>query len=216
MASAAELDTMEIPHLIDPLRIPESFSSKVRIDFGALTDPGRVRKNNEDAYIICRLQRSWEKLGTSLSEADLPDRFDDIGYGMAVADGMGGMAGGEVASSMAIRVCVSLILNAAKWAMKLDNPETRDSEIKETLKRAEDYFRRVDEALLQHAEALPRLRGMGTTLTGAYGYSRHLFLVHVGDSRSYRFRNGDLRLLTKDQTLAQVLQDTGQVLSEAT
>lgn len=215
MVTTAEMDTMEIPRLLDPSKLPEPFSSKVRIDFGALTHPGKVRKNNEDAYIISRSQRSWEKLHTNLSEIDIPDRFEDVGYGMAVADGMGGMAGGEVASSMAIRVLVSLVLNAAKWALKLDNPETRELEIQETMKRAEEYFKKVDHALLQHAEALPRLRGMGTTLTGAYSYGSDLFLVHVGDSRAYRFRQNELKLMTHDQTLAQVLADSGQVLSEA-
>ena len=218
MANAAEIDTMEleIPIFIDPLKLPEPFSSKVKIEFGARTDVGKVRKNNEDAYLICRLGRYWEKLESSLPPADLPDRSDEMGYAMVVADGMGGMAAGEVASSMAIRVLVSLVLNAAKWAMKLDNPETRNQEIEQAMKRAETYFEKVDKMLLQHAESFPRLKGMGTTLTGVYSLGADLFVIHVGDSRAYRFRKNELKLMTRDQTMAQLLKDAGQVLSEST
>jgi PPM family protein phosphatase len=217
MSNIAEMDTMEIelPFLLDPLKLPHPFSSLVKIDFGARTDVGKVRKNNEDAYLICRMSRYWQKLDTSLKEADLPNRFEEMGYAMVVADGMGGMAAGEVASSMAIRVCVSLILNATKWALKLDNPETREQEIKQAMTRAEEYFKKIDHVLLEHAEKLPRLKGMGTTLTGAYTFAKDLFLIHVGDSRAYRFRNGELRLMTRDQTVAQELTDAGTVLSEA-
>jgi PPM family protein phosphatase len=218
MGKAAELDTMEleIPLFIDPQKLPEPFSSRVQIEFGARTDVGKVRKNNEDAYLISRMGRYWEKLETSLGAPDLPDRFDEMGYAMVVADGMGGMAAGEVASSMAIRVLVSMVLNAAKWAMKLDNPETREQEIQQAMKRAEEYFEKVDKILLQHAESFPRMKGMGTTLTGVYSFGNDLFVIHVGDSRAYRFRKNELKLLTHDQTLAQVLKDAGQPLSEST
>lgn len=217
MSNAAEMDTMEleIPLLMDPLKLPEPYSSKVQIDFGAKTDTGKVRKNNEDAYLICRIGRYLQKLDSSLSEGDLPNRFDEMGYAMVVADGMGGMAAGEVASNMAMRVLVSLVLNASKWALKLDNPATREAEIHSTMKRAEEYFEKVDKALLEHAESFPRLKGMGTTMTGAYSFGKDLFVVHVGDSRAYRYRKGELKMMTHDQTMAQVLADAGQVLSEA-
>lgn len=217
MRNAAEMDTMEleIPLFIDPLKLPEPYSSRVQIDFGAITHTGKVRKNNEDAYLICRTGRYWQKLATSLSESELPNRFEEMGYAMIVADGMGGMAAGEVASSMAIRVLVSVVLNASKWALKLDNPETRDAEIQQTIKRAEEYFEKVDRALLQHSESFPRLKGMGTTMTGGYSFGKDLFIIHVGDSRAYRLRNDELKLMTHDQTLAQVMADAGQVLSEA-
>src|SRR6476660_3929424 len=104
MRSVIEADTliMELPQM-DPLQPPRPFSSLVKIDFGALTHAGNVRPNNEDAYIIYRSGRFWEKINTSLEAGDLPDRSDEIAYGMAVADGVGGSSAGEIASSMAIR-----------------------------------------------------------------------------------------------------------------
>jgi len=214
MRSASDADTviMELP--MDPLQPPRPFSSLVAIDFGAITHVGNVRSNNEDAYIIYRSGRYWEKVKTSLEAGDLPDRSDEIGYGMAVADGVGGSTAGEVASSMAIRVLVSLILNAAKWALKLDNPETREVELQDVKERAQAYFQKVDHALLEHAEAYPRLKGMGTTLTGAYSFGDDLFILHIGDTRAYLFRQSNLKRLTHDHTAAQALVDAGAISPE--
>jgi PPM family protein phosphatase len=213
IASDADTVIMELP-LMDPLQPPQPFSSLVRIDLGAMTHAGKVRPNNEDAYIIYRAGRYWEKIQTSLEVGDLPGRSDEVGYGMAVADGVGGSAAGEIASSMAIRVMVSLLLNAAKWALKLDNPETREEELQEVKVRAEAYFQKVDDALLEHAEAYPRLKGMGATLTGTYSFGDDLFILHIGDTRAYLFRQGKLKRLTHDQTMAQALADAGAIPPE--
>ena len=209
----AETVILELPSL-DPLQPPRPFSSLVRIDFGGMTHAGNVRTINEDAYIIYRTGRYWEKMKTSLEAVELPERSDEIGYGMAVADGIGGSTAGEVASSMAIRVMVSLLLNAAKWALKLDNPETRSVELQDVKEQAEAHFQKVDLALLEHAEAYPRLKGMGTTLTGAYSFADDLFILHIGDTRAYLFRQGNLKRLTHDQTVAQALADAGAILQE--
>lgn len=215
MRSASDADTviMELP-LMDPLQPPRPFSSLVRIDFEAITHVGNVRPNNEDAYIIYRTGRYWEKVKTSLEAVDLPDRSDEMGYGMAIANGMGGAAAGEVASSMAFRVLVSLILNAAKWALKLDNPETRERELQDVKERAEAHFQKVDQALMEHTEAYPRLKGMGTTLTGAYSFGDDLFILHIGDTRAYLFRQSNLKRLSHDHTAAQALADAGAISPE--
>jgi len=213
MRSASDADTVicELPFSVDPVQPPRPFSSLVAIDFGAMTHAGNVRPNNEDAYIIYRSGRYWEKVKTSLEAGELPERSDEMGYGMAIADGMGGAAAGEVASSMAIRVLVSLILNAAKWALKLDNPETREVELQEVKERAEAYFQRVDHTLMEYTEAYPKLKGMGTTLTGAYSFGDDLFILHIGDTRAYLFRQTNLKRLTHDQTMAQALADAGAI-----
>jgi protein phosphatase len=151
---------------------------------------------------------------SSLQAGELPERSDEIGYGMAVADGMGGAAAGEVASSMAIRVLVSLILNAAKWALKLDNPETREEELQDAKERAEQYFQRVDHTLSEYTESYPALKGMGTTLTGAYSFGDDLFILHIGDTRAYLFRQKNLKRLTHDHTVAQALADAGAITPE--
>ena len=216
MRNPSDADTLifELPFSVDPVQPPRPFSSLVSIDFGAMTHGGHVRPNNQDAYIIYKSGRYWEEMQTSLEAGTLPVRFDEVAYGMAVADGMGGAAAGEVASSMAIRVLVSLILHAAKWALKLDNPETREAELQDVKQRAEEYFQKIDATLLDYTEAYPGLKGMGTTLTGAYSFGDDLFILHIGDTRAYLYRQNNLRRLTRDQTMAQALADAGAISAE--
>ena len=75
---------------------PEPYSSLVSVEFEALSHPGRVRQRNEDAFLVYRASRSWERLRTSLPEEDLPDQFDETAYAFCVADGMGGAAAGDL------------------------------------------------------------------------------------------------------------------------
>jgi serine/threonine protein phosphatase PrpC len=72
-------------------------------------------------------------------------------------------------------------------------------------------FRQVHEALQEKARLDPRLRGMGTTMTAAYSIGDDLFITQVGDSRAYLFRDGKLQRLTRDQTHAQMLADSGLI-----
>ncbi len=213
MSDPRDLDTaeFEVPILSNATKFEPPISSRVRLEFGSATHKGLVRSKNEDSYLIYRVGRYWEKLTTTLNPDELPGRIEETGYTLAVADGMGGMAGGEVASSTALRLIANLVLRAARWAKKLDNPETRDSEIKEAMVRAETYFRTVDDWLVQYAEIYPALKGMGTTLTSAYVFGKDLFTLHVGDSRAYLLRKDDLSLLTRDQTVAQQLADRGVI-----
>jgi PPM family protein phosphatase len=216
MPDDEDLDTgeFEIPTTSVWLKFPEAISSKVRLDFGTATHPGKQRNKNEDAYIIYRTGRYWERVQTSIKPDELPELVEEIGYAMAVADGIGGSAAGDVASNFALRCIANLVLQSARWGKKLDNPATRDFEIEEAIKRVERYFRKTDEALMQYAEAFPKLKGMGTTVTGAYIFGTDLFTIHVGDSRAYLYRGNHLYQLTKDQTFAQFLADVGDVSQE--
>ncbi len=92
MRNLSEQDTVEffLPVSSFDIETPRAFSSEVRIDFGAVTDQGRVRSNNEDAFLIFRTGRYWQKLMTNVQENLLPERHEENGYAMAVADGMGG------------------------------------------------------------------------------------------------------------------------------
>ena len=211
----ADTADYEFPLSMDSLKPPEPFSSLVKIDFGSATHPGKKRPNNEDSYLYCRAGRFWEKLDTSLPGSALPDQHIEMGYILAVADGMGGAAAGETASKLAITVAVNLILNAPNWGMKLDNPEFREAELEKGRIRAQELFRRIDEALLKHSAASPDLKGMGTTMTAARSFGDDLFTLHVGDSRAYLFRGGKLIRLTQDQTMAQALANQGAIPPEA-
>jgi protein phosphatase len=180
-----------------------------QVEFGALTHSGKVRPTNEDSFLIYRTGRFWEPLLTSLPEDQLPTRYEANGYGMAVADGMGGHRAGEVASRLALRTAVSLILNAAHWALHVDHPSQQQQEIEAGVQRGLDYFRQINEAIARQAEGDPSLAGMGTTLTVAYSFGTDLVVFHVGDSRAYLLRGGRLEQLTRDHTVAQAMVEEG-------
>lgn len=214
MGNKPESDTAEFffPDLqLEPSRDHRKI---LTVDLASRTHVGLVRKNNEDSYLIYRTGRYWEKLSTNLAGHLLPNRYEDTAYVLAVADGMGGMAAGEVASSLAIQTGVNLVLDAVKWALKLDTGESREAELEESIQRTVRYFRAIDQKVTREAAADPSLSGMGTTLTVAYIVGRDALVFHVGDSRAYLFRNNGIRLLTHDDTVAQALADSGTIQQE--
>jgi serine/threonine protein phosphatase PrpC len=188
---------------------PQPFSSLVQVDFGAISDVGKVRTNNEDHFRIARTSRTMRTLMSNLPPGQVPDYFEDVAYSMVVADGMGGEAAGEVASMMAITIGVNLRLNDVKWNLKINEQEARD-----LMDRACRMIHQIDEELAERARSDPALHRMGTTLTTTYSLGDDLFLFHVGDSRAYLCRGGRLRQLTRDHTVAQALADAGQIEAE--
>ncbi len=142
---------------------------------GSATDVGRVRSNNQDSFLV--------------REGDL----------FAVADGMGGHQGGEVASALALQ-----ILGQAH-----DEPSTS------TLVRA---VRSANQAVFDKAGADPELKGMGTTLTAladvATPDGHRLGIVNVGDSRLYRLRHDRIEQLTEDHSLVASLVRQGRITAE--
>jgi serine/threonine protein phosphatase PrpC len=142
--------------------------------FAARSDVGLLRQGNEDSGYA----------GPSL---------------LAVADGMGGHAAGEVASSVAVATLAGL------------DDDVAGAELLDTLQRA------VDEAnttLRTMVDEHPQLEGMGTTLTALLWGGRRLGLVHVGDSRAYLLRDGELTQITHDHTFVQTLVDEGRITEE--
>jgi protein phosphatase len=173
------------------------------VKFGAMTHVGRVRTNNEDHYLVLERRRTRAALLTNLPEGML-SHADDIGYILAVADGMGGPAFGELASMLALRSGWEQAPNTIKWTWIIT-----DREIDELKERVELVFQRIHQALLERARVEPALEGMGTTLTGAYTVGPEAFIGHVGDSRAYLYHDGKLTQLTRDHTLAQQCLDAG-------
>jgi serine/threonine protein phosphatase PrpC len=142
----------------------------------AQTDLGLVREGNEDSALSC---------------ANL----------IAVADGMGGHAGGEVASAIAINSLtdlVPLLLN-----------ENIDLDSKEDLFLNITY--EIDQKILDKSKAQPELSGMGTTLTALSILDNKIELLHIGDSRCYRYRDNKLEQLSYDHTVMQELLDQGRL-----
>jgi len=185
-------------------------TSRVHADIAARTHPG-ARPNNEDAYVACRLGRFMERISSSLTERELPARYDDSGHLLIVGDGVGGAAGGEVASHTALLTLVGQILRSPKWALKLDDPATRETEISELIARSRAYLQQMHAVIRERQAEDPRYEGMGTTFTSAYTVGGDLFIMHVGDSRAYVLREGRLFRITRDHTVAQEYADLGKL-----
>jgi protein phosphatase len=176
---------------------------EVRVELGALTSPGLVREINEDQYLVVRRRRNREVLLTSMPIELLP-QSEQTAYTLAVADGIGGHAFGELASFLAMRTGWDLGQDEVKWMVKVN-----EREVKELRKKARVFFRLIDRTLHAAAAERPRLAGMGTTLTLCYTTGPELFVMHAGDSRAYLYRDGLLRQLTHDHTVGQALVDAG-------
>lgn len=194
-----------------PAPIPERTPASIRADVGAITHRGLVRDANEDAYVVFRVGRYLERVMSSIPESELGSRFEGAGHLMIVADGLGGHEAGDVASRTALVTTVELILRSPRWALKLDDPATRDSEIRELMSRSRGYLAGVHATLRRRAAADARLAGMGTTLTGAYSVGADMFVLHVGDSKAYLLRGGALKKITHDHTVAQEYADLGVI-----
>jgi protein phosphatase len=184
-------------------------SPAAQVDLAALSHPGKVRPNNEDHFLVVRFHRALQTLLTNLPEGLVPPRAEEAGYGLVVADGLGGMAAGEVASRSAIGTLINLALATPDWVLTGGGPE-----VERVMRRMAERYRRVDAALREQASADPSLAGMGTTMTLACSLGADLVLAHVGDSRAYLLRGGALHPLTRDHTLVQELVDRGVVRPE--
>jgi protein phosphatase len=202
-------DTDELPAWRDAeARPPAGESSWVEVDLAAISHTGRVRSNNEDHYLVARVDRSMRTLHTNLREGEVPQHYSETAYGLLVADGVGGAAGGEIASRTAVHALVDLVIDTPDWIMRMDAPLAN-----EVLQRMERRFQQVRDVLMEKVKADPELRGMATTMTVAVTLGADLLTAHVGDSRAYVYRSsgGVLERLTRDQTLAQSLVDSGAI-----
>jgi serine/threonine protein phosphatase PrpC len=160
------------------------------------TDPGRVRTNNEDAFLITPLS------GVEASTTPFKASSFDASQGavlLAVSDGMGGAAAGEVASALAIETLRRAMAEArgASWD-------------EATLEAVKSANREVWNAAHE-----PGRRGMGATLTAVCVHEQQAYIAAVGDSRAYLLRGGRIRQMTRDQSFVQFMIDSGALKPEA-
>jgi len=141
------------------------------IEIGYLTNTGRKRDHNEDNLYVFSPHTNFESRGMLF----------------AVADGMGGHAGGEFASRIAVDT--------------LGKYYTSENENKSFLVSLENCITEANSLIYSQAQSSPVLRGMGTTLTTAIIEANSLNLGQVGDSRAYLLRNGAIQQLTNDHSL---------------
>ncbi len=173
------------------------------------THRGQVRADNQDHFLIASLERSLLVEGSSLP-AEAGTRLTDTPQGrlLIVADGIGGHGGGEVASAVAVDAMAHYAFETMPWVLNRSDCSMDElgEGLRDAMNKAQDRIRRV-------ARRKNLNKDLGTTLTMAYVAWPELFLVHVGDSRAYLFREGELHRLTRDHTLAQQLVD-GNAMSE--
>jgi serine/threonine protein phosphatase PrpC len=181
----------------------------MNVELHAKSDVGRVRRGNEDNFLVLELskQQTWTGTDSAAAPTDLSSfELGEKGLVLVVSDGMGGALAGDVASRMAVDSVRDVILgnNSAEGC-------DQDAPLVECLKNATVY---ANLAIHQKSQEDSRCAGMGATFTGAAVHGDLLDLVQVGDSRGYIIRQDQIRLATKDQSLVQQLVDVGQI-SEA-
>jgi protein phosphatase len=178
-----------------------------QVDCFGITDKGRKRPTNQDHFLIADLNKSMRVHETSLHIDDQTRIYGGSqGKLLVVADGMGGEAEGERASTIAVDQLTTYVLNSLGWCFRLESESEQDFE--EHLKEA---LRSCQESIHAAASGRPELSSMGTTLTMAYIVWPRAFVVHVGDSRCYLLRKGELQQVTVDHTLANILAETGKM-----
>jgi serine/threonine protein phosphatase PrpC len=160
-----------------------------------ITDCGRVRATNEDQFLIAELSKAMRVWQTSVPEPKL-QVGEERAHLFLVADGMGGHQAGERASAIAVAAIEQFTLNTFKWFFDADGTGA-----KRVLAQFQSAVRQADARILEQATDHPDLSGMGTTVTMAFHLGVQLCVVHVGDSRAYMHRDGELRQLTDDHTL---------------
>ena len=179
------------------------------VELHAKSDVGRVRRGNEDNFLVLDLtnERTW--IGSDEKEEPKDFRKFDLGQKglvMVVSDGMGGALAGDVASRMAVDSVREMLVGD-----DADGGCDDEAPLVECLKNATVY---ANLAIHLRSQEDARCAGMGATFTGAAIKDGDLDLVQVGDSRAYIIRKDQIRLATKDQSLVQQLVDVGQI-SEA-
>jgi len=180
----------------------------MRVDAHGRTDQGKVRDTNEDHFVVATLRKAISVEETSLPSASILGRLaESRAHVLIVADGVGGLAGGELASGMAVETIVAHLGQVSAQFQGADV-------------EAENDFIEMMERSVQRAHALIQAtygapgRSPATTLTMVVLAWPRAYFVHVGDSRAYYLHAGRLRQLTRDQTTGDFAVDLGIMTEE--
>lgn len=164
----------------------------LRVMVAAKTDKGRVRSHNEDTFLVVDLDSGHRSDG--IAQWSVGER----GVLLAVSDGMGGAAAGEVASSVSVEALLSELQREQDGSV----PDRLRRTVHRASKRVREEARRPDR------------RGMGATLTTALFCGTIVHLAQIGDSRAYLLRDGRIAQVTHDQSYVQMLVDEGMMTPE--
>ncbi len=183
------------------------------VETHATSHIGRVRKGNEDNYLLLDISdaKAWtsdQEDGEFVIETQHFE-IDDNGVVMAVSDGMGGALAGEVASTMAVETVSEKLLGE-----DIDDtlaPEGHDHHLITRLHEATVF---ANQLIHHQGRTDPQFQGMGATFTGIGVTPAAADIIQVGDSRAYLVRNEKIYQITKDQSLVQQLIDAQQISAE--
>ncbi|GBD37469.1 Putative protein phosphatase 2C-type [bacterium HR36] len=198
---AARTDPSGWDELARALRCAGRQLSVTRLDTAGWSNTGKLRTNNEDAFAL------WHS--SSGLEEDLRETVLAI-----LCDGMGGYEAGEVAAAMAIEQIRQRFLQSEYANTLLDQNGPAAVDWDACRKFLFDMFREVNQYMYQFSRSPQGKRGMGCTCELLYIRGNRALIVHVGDSRTYHYTDGQLRQLTRDQTLVNRLVELGQLTPE--
>jgi serine/threonine protein phosphatase PrpC len=174
------------------------------IDVHGLTHPGKVRKENQDHFLLATVNKQVNVLATNLGpQKHLPMGEQRVAFIAMVADGVGGLEGGAEASATALESVMQYVNDSMSCLYDRNVTEKQFTE------QLQDCVLRSHEAILARRADGGQEGTMATTLTLFMGVWPAYYVVQVGDSRYYIFHDDKLTQLTRDQTVAQELVDQG-------
>lgn len=166
-----------------------------------LTHPGKVRKENQDHFLLATVHPQIVVCGTSLPDPSaLPLRGGRLGTILLVADGVGGSSDGEGAARLATESVARYVSSSLRCYHAIG------------VAKEDEFLDKLEEAAMQAHDVVreeAKSRRMATTLTLGIGVWPWLYVIQVGDSRMYLYTHGKLHQVTRDQTLGQELVDEG-------
>ena len=163
-----------------------------KLQFVARTDVGRVRDHNEDFVT----------------------ENETMGFAV-LADGMGGLNAGEVASSMTVHLLIDALAEYRNGSSLIAAEiNSSDSDLPAEVQVLRKVVEKANDSVFHVSQTQPQCQGMGTTVVAAYYYNDKVSVAHIGDSRMYRFRAGVLEQMTKDHSFVQELIDKGLFTKE--
>jgi serine/threonine protein phosphatase PrpC len=186
------------------LVIPERKPRDDEIDVHGLTHVGKVRRENQDHFLLATVHKRVNVLATNLGpQQHLPLGDQRVAFIAMVADGVGGLEGGAEASATALESVMQYVSDSMSCLYERDVTEKAFTE------QLQQCALRSHEAILARRADGHQEGTMATTLTLFMGVWPAYYIVQVGDSRYYLWREGRLTQLTRDQTIAQELVDQG-------
>ena len=198
---AARRDRTGWEELASALRSTGRQLSITRLDVAGWSNIGKLRSNNEDAFAV------WH--GSAGLEETLGETLLAV-----LCDGMGGYEAGEVAAALAIREIRQRFLSSDYARPLLGELRDYSFDVEACRKFLFDLLREVNQQIYRFSRSPQGKRGMGCTCELLYLHGAQAVIAHVGDSRTYHYSGGQLRQLTRDQTLVNRLVELGHLTPE--